>query len=227
MDYIRLNITAEGQTEEQFAKGELSKLLVNSNIVVDVRRVKTSRDKRKIYRGGLLDYQKAKSDILQWLKEDNKEGVFFTTMFDLYALPNDFPQFEKSEKIIDPYERVEFLETALESDINDRRFIAYIQLHEFEALVLANPQTLELEYFDRKAEIEHLYSILKQYHNNSELIDSGRTTAPSKRILRLIPEYDKVFVGSLLAGFDIPLLRTQCKHFNDWLIKIEKLNPNK
>lgn len=93
----RLHITAEGQTEEYFVKNTLTYYLGDYNISTDVRCVLTSKDKHRrdiIYRGGLVNYDKAKNDIVQWLKEEkNNNDVFFTTMFDLYALPHDFPDF--------------------------------------------------------------------------------------------------------------------------------------
>lgn len=193
-------------------------------MTVDARRVRTSRDKRKTHRGGLLDYQKAKKDVLEWMKEDNNVDVFFTTMFDLYNLPSDFPKYEEAQRINDPYQKLEFVEQAMRDDINDFRFIPYLQLHEFEALVLSNPSNLLIEYFDREAEIKQLEELLLQNSNNAELINTGRETAPSKQILRLIPAYDKVTVGSILASFDgIEVLRSKCKHFSDWLNKLEGL----
>ncbi len=113
MSFIRLNITAEGQTEEQFVKQVLSSHLGAFNIATDVRRVLTSKDKRKSYRGGLISYAKAKKDIETWLREDAHPEARFTTMFDLYALPKDFPKYEEAQKIKDPYEKVRFLEEAI------------------------------------------------------------------------------------------------------------------
>lgn len=51
--FTRLNITAEGQTEERFVKDTLSFHLGKYNISTDVRCVLTSKDKKKCYRGGL------------------------------------------------------------------------------------------------------------------------------------------------------------------------------
>lgn len=103
--FIRLNITAEGQTEERFVKQTLSGYLGQFNISTDVRNVLTSKDKNKCYRGGLISYVKAKKDILTWLKEDNNSEARFTTMFDLYALPEDFPKYNESKKITDAYKK--------------------------------------------------------------------------------------------------------------------------
>ena len=121
--FIRLHILAEGQTEERFVKDTLSEHLGKFQISTDVRSVYTSKDKNKFYRGGLISYQKAKKDILSWLKEDSNADARFTTMFDLYALPKDFPFYKESKNIMNPYQKVESLEKALKEDINDLRFI--------------------------------------------------------------------------------------------------------
>ena len=59
---------------------------------------------------------------------------------------------------------------------------------------------------------------------NPELIDDGPETAPSKRILEEIPEYDKVAAGvSVVGKIGLPVLRQKCAHFNGWLTKLEQL----
>lgn len=223
--FTRLNITAEGQTEERFVKDTLSLHLGKFNISTDVRCVLTSKDKKKCYRGGLISYAKAKSDISMWLKEDNNIEARFTTMFDLYALPYDFPKYEESKKIIDAYDRVEFLEKAFAQDIQDSRFVPYIQLHEFESLIFSKPEELEIEYFKHYKEINKLKQIAIE-KGNPELINDNPETAPSKRIIKLIPEYEcnKVSVGaSIVRIIGIDFLKKSCKHFNDWIIKLENL----
>ncbi len=223
--FTRLNVTAEGQTEERFVKDTLSPYLGKYNVSTDVRCVLTSKDKKKCYRGGLISYAKAKSDILMWLKEDNNSEARFTTMFDLYALPNDFPKFEESKKIINAYDRVVFLETAFAQDIKDHRFVPYIQLHEFESLILSKPEELEIEYFEHSKEITKLKQLVVE-KGNPELINDSPETAPSKRIIKLIPEYEcnKVSVGASIVGLiGIDFLKGECKHFNDWITKLENL----
>lgn len=228
--FIRLHITAEGQTEEKFVKQTLSKYLGSFQISTDVRRVLVSRDKRhaKNYRGGLLDYEKAKKDIRTWLKEDQGTECRFTTMFDLYALPENFPEYHETTVLHDPYQRVKLLEQAFQEDIGDRRFIPYIQLHEFEALVLANPANLEYEYFEHADAIKQLQGALKEAGGNPELINDHPKTAPSKRILALIPEYDKANVGAEIAGINrIDFLKQTCPHFSAWLARLETLSENR
>jgi hypothetical protein len=50
----------------------------------------TGRKRGIRYRGGLSDFAKAKNDIALWMREDQSADAYFTTMFDLYALPTDF-----------------------------------------------------------------------------------------------------------------------------------------
>lgn len=227
MKYVRLNITAEGQTEMEFAKNTLSQYFETFGVIVQARCVMTSKNKSKTYRGGLLDYERAKKDILNWLSEDKSADVFFTTMFDLYALPNNFPMFEASLKINNPYDRVLFLENALKADINHHKFIPYIQLHEFEALILANPELLLLEYPEAQDEVEQLKQIVIQFDNNPEKVNTGKYTAPSKQIIKRIPEYEgnKTTVGATLAGLEgIETQKERCAHFCHWIEIIEKIN---
>lgn len=221
----RLYITAEGQTEESFALSVICKHLVNHGVNVFCRRVLTKRNKLKSYRGGITNYQKAKADIKRWMLEDQSSDVYFTTMFDYYALPSNFPGYDEAKRIADAYDQVAFLEKKMKEDIEDRRFIPYIQMHEFESLIFSKVEDLEYEYLDRGDEILLLKKQLDEVGGNPELINSGRDTAPSKRILKLIPEYDKVLAGSDIASLiGIEHLKTTCKHFNEWISILEDLN---
>lgn len=224
---IRLHITAEGQTEQRFVKEVLCPHLGHHNVVASARCVLTSKDNRKAkeYRGGLVHYEKAKKDIQNWLKEDKSADCRFTTMFDLYALPENFPGYAQAKKQADKYERVALLEQALQDDIADQRFIPYIQLHEFEALLLAAPEQLGWEYLEDEQGITHL--LAEVAGQNPELVNDGPETAPSKRILKYLPAYDKATAGvSVAAHIGLPTLRAKCRHFNEWLTKLETLAGN-
>jgi len=122
----RLNVLAEGQTEEAFVNEVLSPHLADYGVVASVRCVTTRRDRRRpdiVHRGGLPDYAKARRDLERWMAEDG--SATFTTMFDLYALPEDFPGYESAARLTDPYDRVRTLESAMAADIGDWRLIPY------------------------------------------------------------------------------------------------------
>ena len=222
----RLHITAEGQTEEAFVNQTLKPYLARYGVYADVRCVLTSRRRYKEFRGGMTNYRKSKEDILRWLKEErNNTDVAFTTMFDYYALPDDFPGYAEALKEKDSYTKVAVIEKALAEDINDCRFIPYIQLHEFETLLFADPQKFEIEYFDKPKGIERLCEIASEF-GNPELINQGKETAPSKRIIRIYSDYEgnKPAVGSMIAHeIGIDTLKRTCAHFNEWIEKLEKL----
>ena len=221
----RLHLIVEGQTEETFANRTLIPHLSHYSVWGNARSVMTSRRRGTIHRGGLVSYGRAKKDVMLWMKEDQNPDVFFTTMFDLYALPEDFPAYEAARHMTDPYERVSFLEKAVSEDIGHPRFLPYIQLYEFEALLLADPQKLDIVYFEHAAAIQKLIGMTSQFAS-PELINDGEQTAPSKRIIHEISEYEgmKASVGPLIAGkIGLDALRVKCRHFGEWLNRLEGL----
>ena len=222
----RLHITAEGQTEEAFVNKTLKYYLAPFGVYADVRCVLTSRKRDREFRGGMSTYLKAKNDIVRWLcEESHNADVVFTTMFDYYALPEDFPGYEESQRLQDPYQKVAVIEKALAEDINDYRFIPYIQLHEFEALLFVDPQKFEIEYFDKPDGIATLMAIANDFEN-PELINQGEETAPSKRIIKVYGNYadNKPTIGSMIAHeIGIDAMKKHCAHFNEWLTKLERM----
>jgi hypothetical protein len=226
---MRLNLIVEGQTEETFVNRVLAPHLGARSVWGQARCVMTSRRRRIFFRGGLTSYALAKRDIQLWLKEDQNSDAAFSTMFDLYALPSDFPDYAQASRIRDPFRRVEALEAALDADINDRRFIPYIQLHEFEALVLTDAGKLDWEFIDRAGPIASLVEMAASFPS-PEHINDGQDTAPSKRIIMEIPEYEgmKASAGPLVADkIGLPAIRQKCKHFADWLARLEALGVEK
>jgi hypothetical protein len=223
---IRLHAVVEGQTEETFVNRVLSYHLGQFDISIDARRVETGRRPAKIFRGGLRKYQQARKDLDLWMKEDRHPDAYFTTMFDLYALPSDFPGYDTSRQCASPYGRVAALEEAFEEDLDHPRFIAYIQLHEFEALLLSDPAKFDWEFLQNDQAIRNLIQMAASVAS-PELINDDPTTAPSKRIIREIPEYEgrKPSAGPLIAEkIGIPTIRTRCVHFDAWLTRLEALS---
>ena len=147
-------------------------------------------------------------------------------MIDLYALPGDFPGFEKADRHrADPYRRVAALEQAWADETADRRFIPFIQLHEYEAYLFADVSRLSHFYDDSDAEIEALRRVVVGA-GSPELIDDGRQTAPSKRIIEQFPDYEhkKATVGPQAAeGIGLATIRCRCRHFAQWLGRLERL----
>lgn len=223
---IRLHVVAEGQTEETFVNRTLAPHLAQFEVYTTVHCVTTSRRRGRLHRGGLPSYARAKRDLELWMKNDRNTDARFSTFFDLYALPSGFPGFEEAQSQSDPYQRVKMLEAALATDLRDHRFVPYFQLHEFEALLLADPRQLESEFIDADEAIQNLIALAAGY-KSPELIDDGIDTAPSKRIINEIPAYAgrKASVGPLVADLiGLATLRKSCPHFDAWVKRLESLS---
>lgn len=84
-------------------------------------------------------------------------------MLDFYALPEDFPGMDNVLSMSDPYLRVEHIERELARDINSRFFILYIQLHEFDVLLLSNPEMFGQYFIGKSSAINQLAELCNKF----------------------------------------------------------------
>lgn len=221
-----IHVLCEGQTEQGFVE-EVLRPYLQEHGITGVKSILITTNKKKNIRGGMLTYKHAERDIclLQQTKQDNDyECHVFTTMFDLYALPDDFPGYAEASTISNPYERIVFLEKTFMDVIGKNRFIPYIQLHEFEALLFCGIEHLIKLYPNCKKKCEQLMKDVQKVRN-PELINNGPTTAPSKRIIKAIEgekkttyNYNKPVTGKTVTKkIGIDKLRANCPHFNEWI----------
>ena len=218
---IFLNILCEGQTEERFVNELLKGYFRSLDVIVKCVLVTTNR--KKDARGGVVNFQHVKGDLEKWMREvkhKKDELHFFTTMLDLYALPTDFPSYEEAKEK-EPYAKVAIIEEGLRQTISNQNFIPYIQLHEFEALLFADLTKVEAHFQLKAADAKGLKKALADHEDNPELVNGGVNTAPSKRIKMAIDGYRKIVGVEILKGIGLATLRSRCKHFNEWLQKIE------
>jgi hypothetical protein len=121
------------------------------------------------------------------------------------------------------------LEQAWQRDIDDHRFLPFIQLHEFEAYLFTEPSAFSLFYPRAQKQIARLKKIADSHHS-PELINDGQATAPSKRIELEFSDYRgaKKTIGPLVGELiGLPSIRRQCPHFDGWLTGLERLGqPN-
>lgn len=212
-------ILVEGQTEEQFVKRILNPHLSNFNIytepkIITTKKVKSGPD----YKGGIKSHGKVKREINILLKDSSAAVV--TTMIDYYHLPPDFPG-RDTMPASNCFSRVSYLENEFAKDIDNPKFIPYLQLHEFEALLFSCIAGFKKAFPGHHRESQ-LRSILKQF-NTPEEIDEGNITSPAKRIVNLFPEYKKTIQGILISlEIGIEKIRNKCRHFNEWLERLLK-----
>jgi hypothetical protein len=199
----RLIVIAEGFTESEFIRQILKPHLERSQPVQLFAPILR----------GTFAFAKLKKLILGCLKAQDSPVV--TTMIDLYEIARDMPGLEKSLDDAPPQQRVLHLEKRLSEEIGDRRFRPYIQLHEFEALVLTDLMGLAEQYPKQRRDLKDLGDRLNKEFPTPE--DVNRITPPSHRIRQIVPEYDKILDGvAALTKIGLPALRARCPHFREW-----------
>lgn len=218
----KLCILVEGQTEVAFCKRILSFYFRKRYTVIPIT-ITTGKDKRgNIKKGGMVRWSKTCAELRRMARTHKESGTVFSTMLDLYAISSDVPGYDAAQMKQDPYAKVDVIENAVKeecADMQRRIFVPYIQLHEFEALVLSDMDALCNHFPDcdlsaLKKEVDRI--------GNPELVNSGAQTAPSKRLLQSIPDYDKRTSGiSTLESIGIETVASKCKHFSKWLEKLQ------
>lgn len=213
----RLYLLVEGQTEETFVRELLAPHYAHLGLSIRPIIVRTSPG----HKGGVPAYGKVKPQVTRLCRQDRAACV--STLFDLYALPNDFPG-----KVAAGYPsnsggatKAAFLETALEQDVSEPNFIPYLMVHEFEALLFVQPA--QFAAWTDRADVVAALCNVAQKHQTPEDINDNPQAAPSKRILDLMPEYQKPFHGPLIAcSIGLDAMRQSCRHFADWLQRLER-----
>jgi len=216
----------EGETEQTFVRGQLAAHLGSRGITIWA--VLSGKAHRH---GGVRKWEGARADILRSLRE----GRYCTTMFDYYGMPPHWPGRETAQEL--PWhERATHVEaevrkeiaTAVGGDFNPAQFIPYVQLHEFEALLFSNTETLA----DVLSANSHLRAdCLRQELDrivagagDPEAIDDGYETCPSRRITTLVSSFRKRFHSPIVTQrIGLEALAARCAHFCQWLQKLEAL----
>lgn len=119
-----------------------------------------------------------------------------------------------------------FIEQACFENINDSRFLPYIQLHEFEALLFTKWDGFA-DFTITESNKKKIQEIIRDFPN-PELINDRPELAPSKRLINLItPKYEKPFHGNYIAltnGFDS--IMNKCPRFNNWVKTLLNMMAN-
>jgi Domain of unknown function (DUF4276) len=222
-----LYVFCEGATEQGFCKQVLAPhLFPNGEGILHTIKVANNKRHGIVYRGGILKYASMKRDIQNTLKSRPQANVHFTTLIDLFGLPQDFPG--KANNLRNPNDPTPYalaIETAFGADVGDVRFLPHVQLHEYETMLFANPNAFSVSFDQCDSAVKSLEQIAADVRS-IELINDGPQTAPSKRIIELIPQYDgeKVTAGPDIAELiGIPTIRAACPHFDQWLKRLESL----
>ena len=214
----RVYIICEGQTEESFVNQLLQSYFIQQNIFVQAPLIG-----KPGHKGGNVNLPRLLKDLAKILNGDR--SAYCTTLLDYYGLPSDFPGKEEADQQNDLAKKNEVIHTALHKAVEDKlgaevasRFIPYIQMYEFEALLFSDPKLMESKLKTKG------FVAIRESFDSPEHINNSPQTAPSKRILKLYPAYNKVLDSSVLAqNITLDIIRKECLLFDGWLSKISNL----
>ncbi|MDR0610596.1 MAG: DUF4276 family protein [Planctomycetaceae bacterium] len=221
---INVYAVVEGHTERAVIQQVIAPYLASRGILLSPRIVGKPGKK-----GGDCRFERVLPEICNLITQE--KNVFVTTFFDYYALPNDWPNWNEAHQKESYLQKADTIEKGVGNavnikfkNLNPKRFIPYIQMHELEALLFADAKimghVLETDW-------ELFQEIINEFGGQCEKINDSSETAPSKRIMKLVNGYKK---GSsvnahgwrILQQIGVEKICNQCPHFKDWIDKLEQ-----
>lgn len=210
----RILLVVEGQTEEAFVNQILVPALAVHQVYTSATRIITSQTVHRTYKGGFVNFEHLARDVSRFLKADTRRYV--GCMVDLYRLPSSVPGYEFAQSRADAYQKVEALHTAWSGHFDSERFVPFVQLHEFEALLYADPDAAKTVTGGTNVTAA-MKVALAEANGNPELVNQTPEGAPSKRLMTAFPRYQKVLHGVQIAQHvGLEKMLAQCAHFKAW-----------
>lgn len=228
---IRLLINVEGQTEETFVKEVLASHLYKKGYEkVSARIFGNARQRKR--RGGVGSWESISKEFIRQLTED--DHVYVTTMVDFYGMPSAgnlaWPGREEANRFTTSLDKAKHVESLMLDNVtqrmgdgfNPKRFIPFTLIHEFESLLFSDCDVF-LDSIDNRNFATQFKNIREGFATPEDINDSPET-APSKRILSIIKNYEKPVMGNIgILGIGLDKIRSECPHFNEWLTKLESM----
>ncbi len=224
MSSIDIYIVVEGATEQTFVRDVLAPWSAPKGIYLYPVLIG-----KPGHKGGDVRFDRAGNDIGTLLKQRN--DTFISTMFDYFRIDSNWPgkaeirQIQQRGGTLTAVQKAELLESAMHAEIirmfpgcnAENRFIPYIEMHEFEALLFSAPEILAEK---TGIDVSLIRSVTDEYENPEEINDHPEK-APGKRLETLNSGYRKVAMGKTVSEtIGIDAIRRKCPHFSNWLTKL-------
>ena len=219
-----LYFIVEGETEEAFVKRLLVPYLYGRGLVCHIQAFTVFMSGGGHGHNNTEHFLNTITPVLYYAGEP-----VITSLLDFFRFPRKQPAFAACAAHATAAAQAACLQTALFEAVQHirpyPRFIPYLQLHEYEAYLFSDPTCFRHFYDQHDQQIAALQAIADA-HESPELIDGGSHTAPSKRIIAELPDYDgaKSVVGPQVAELiGLETIRGRCRHFDEWVRKLEQL----
>lgn len=220
--YIEVIAVVEGKTEQVFVESILAPYLGEKNI--GIKATQLSKPGQK---GGDVRFERAKKDLSLHLRQ--RKDTYITTFVDYYGI-KEWPGLDKVCSELTPDKIAEVINLATKKEVirsfdnqqARKRFIPFISVHEFEALLFSDIQILSEEI---ETDEEEIGALLKKF-GDPESINNSPQTAPSKILDKWSKngKFPKTTKGITIAGkIGIETMRKKCPIFNSWLQTFEDL----
>jgi len=217
-------VSVEGQTEDHFVRYFVEPYLKTKG-QCNLKTILFGKGRGR--NGGIWSFPEMVTELKEILRNQIKGGEYLTKMYDLAYLGNTMLEWGKYCELKDPYQKVQFAQSTLLAQFNPGKyFIPYFQLHEFEALIFAQPDILLQQFIGKNQGVQILNNQLREKEDNPELINSK--DKPAQRILNALNLMnERQFKGKIIADLagqiGIEKLRIKCINFNIWLNGLENI----
>lgn len=219
---VEIVALVEGSTERIFLAELLVPYLAERGIYLTP--IVISKPGQK---GGDVKFARVRNDIELHLKQ--RQDTYLTLFLDYYAIRSDWPGLLEAKQQKTPTDKAARINRATYDEVEKLfaeygvywRFLPNITMHEFEALLYSDIQTLAVHLGVSSTAIE---AILAEC-GEPEAIDDSPMTAPSKRLETLSGRFKKTTTGIAIAkAIGLPTMRRACPLFNGWLTTVENLS---
>lgn len=217
----KIIVLVEGDTEIAIFNGALRTELKNAGIYLDACMGKWHR------RAGGNMFRPVHKELILHL---GSPGGLVTTFFDYYGLQG-WPGLADAQNA-HPDQAVEILGQALIQslrselpDLDERRFLPYVQMHETECLLFSNPSVLARVM--EKPDLESDCIDIVNDFEDCESINNGPDTHASMRLEELFGNYIKgmssrAHAHRIVEKTGLATIREKCPNFDRWLVEIKQ-----
>lgn len=221
-NYIEVIAIVEGKTEQIFIETILAPYIGTKNI--GIRATQVSKPGQK---GGDVRFSRVKRDLALHLKQ--RTDTYVTTFIDYYGT-KEWPGLDLVSQQASPAQIADTINNATRTQVvslfpeqeTERRFIPFVAVHEFEALLFSDPGILAGQLGINESKVA---TVISQF-GSPEAINNDPLTAPSKRLDAWSPngKFLKTTMGVTIAkAIGIKKIRSKCPLFNKWLENFEEI----
>ena len=174
----------EGPTERIFVQDILGPYLTRTEVYITP--IILTKPGQK---GGDVRFSRARNDIERHLKQRNE--TWLTLLVDYFGIKGDWPGYEESKRKRRHTSKARVMNEATQERVSElfsdqdaqRRFIPYVSMFEFEALLFSDADILARKLNVRPEDVE---KILAEYDDEPEKIKRQSPDCPIQAVGRLV-----------------------------------------